>query len=110
MSDLSESISEDLSSLVGNAISELQFEAAEDFELIQTETKKMLSDIVKEVASGKSIQEVVEGHDTKTKALAAAALFKLAKNQQAALTKLESVLKGISGIIMRAVLLKLSAS
>jgi len=104
-----DALKEDLTKLVKEAVEDIQSEAAEDFETIQTETKKVLMDIVQEIASGKSIQEVVEEHDTKTKALAAAALFKLAKNQQIALTKLESVLKGITGIVLRAVLLKLGA-
>jgi len=103
-----DTLKEDLADMVKKAVDEIQAEAGADFELIQTETKATLTQIAQEIASGKSIQEVIEHYDTKTKALAAAALFKLAKNQQSALTHLESVLKGITGIILRTVLLKLT--
>lgn len=102
-------VKEDLTTLVKKAVEDISSEAGNDAELIQTETKKMLIDIVHEIRSGKSIQEIVEDKDAQTKALCAAALFKLAKNQQKALVKLESVLKGICGIVVRAVLLKLTS-
>ena len=100
-----EKLTKELTTEVKKAFQEIQESIPEDIEEINKEVMRQIELIFLAMKDGKSIDQIVEDADAKTKAIAAACLFKVAKNQREAASKLEKVLDGFTGIIMRAVLL-----
>lgn len=103
-----DALKEAISPVIKQALLDIKTDATADFAIVESEIKNSFMDIVQDIQDGKSIEDIADKYDTKTKALVAAAFFKLSTQQTKTLEKVKTVLEQIGNIVLRMVLVKLT--
>lgn len=98
--DLS-SIMNELKPTIENARKEFAKQESVEWSEVSNKLKYIFDNIVCDLVSGKSIDEIAEHYDTQTLALCAASMFKITQSQQRALSQVQKILEGIVAIAMR---------